>query len=134
MVLNSPGARFIAEVNAFIKGTKKEIKLQAKAVMLETFSRVVLRTPVLTGRLRGSWQISINSEPGENQGEDKQGGVVLSFVRGKLDSFDLGDMVYFYNYQPYARRIEYGYSKKAPRGMVRVTLGEMNAIVSEVTR
>ena len=126
-------AQFIANVDAWIDATQEELLEKTQLIILETFTRVIYRTPVLTGRLRGSWQLGVNSEPaGGKKPDDPQGSVTVTFTATAVEQMQLGDMMYFYNHQPYAAKMEYGGSKKAPRGMVRVTLREIQAIVNEV--
>lgn len=114
---------FGLEVGKWAKGAAADIERLNKAVILELFSSVILDTPVLEGRLRGSWQItSDNPASGQVEIFDPSGrGTVKyidNFVRGLSGSKDFS--VYLTNNMPYAYRIEYdGWSSKAPQGMVR---------------
>jgi hypothetical protein len=40
----------------------------------------------------------------------------------KIGSWRWGEIIYLTNSLPYARRLEYGWSKQAPAGMVRITV------------
>lgn len=79
-------------------------------------------TPVDTGNARGSWYPALNGEPASSA-SGVRGGVVASdlaaiaFRNGKAgDTFELWTNVV------YMPPLEYGHSKQAPRGMVRLTL------------
>jgi hypothetical protein len=82
-----------------------------------------LDTPVLTGRLRGNWQISSGApKSGTVEVTDPTGTTTtakVAEVAGKLSNKDAS--VFLTNNLPYAYRIEYdGWSHtKAPEGMVR---------------
>ncbi|NTX09022.1 hypothetical protein, partial [Myxococcus sp. CA040A] len=47
----------------------------------------------------------------------------------QLEDSKLGDTVYVTNNLPYARRLEFGHSAQAPRGMVRVTVARLREIL-----
>ena len=82
-------------------------------------------TPVLTGRLRGNWQPSINSPIESSIMEiDPSGGKVVRKIRDVCQKLKLGDTYFFTNNVIYGPRIEfYGHSsQKAPQGMVRINL------------
>ena len=45
-----------------------------------------------------------------------------------------GATIYLVNNLPYAVRLEYGWSKQAPAGMVRITAAEFQSIVDDAAR
>lgn len=110
-----------------------KIELAHRKIALDAFSRVILRSPVDTGRFRGNWQVSIGSIPDDViELEDKAGSVVISKVTAKVLELEAGDTIYLINNLPYARRLEYGWSGQAPGGMVRITAAEFQPIVKKV--
>jgi hypothetical protein len=132
--VSAQNARFVADVDRWVGRTKQVMLDKSKAIVREVFIRVVRRTPVASGRLRGSWGLGINV-PDEVRNElDATGSVTISFMSSKLAQAKLGDNMIIYNPQPYARRIEYGYSKKAPQGMVRITMAEIPQIARQVAK
>ena len=92
-----------------------EAKVRRKAVAVyqlstfEVFNRLVKRTPVDTGRLRGNWKMT-------------------------PVTFNLGGNTLISNDLPYAGAIEDGHSKQAPNGMVRITALEFKRIVKEFVK
>jgi len=90
---------------------------------LLSFSRRVIReTPVDTGRLRGNWQSSLNvpeNIPVERFQKAKTSGAASADASATIDKLQIGDIFWFTNNLPYARRIEEGYSLQAPEGMLR---------------
>ena len=105
-----------------------------RAVALETVSRVMLRTPVDTGRARANWNVTMDApDTDTNDDTDWQGklGGNQGFV-GEAE-FAGGRSLFLSNGQPYIERLEAGYSKQAPAGMVELTMAEMSAFVESLT-
>ena len=75
------------------------------------------------GTLRGSWQASIGQpNRAKTKRKDKDGSATISNVAATITSWDMGETFYLTNPQPYAYRVEYGWSSQRPKGMVRVAL------------
>jgi len=98
-----------------------------RGTALDIFSKVILRTPVDTGRARGNWQCSINNlASGETTGTGRS---ALGRAKNATGKAKITDKIYLINNLPYIKKLEYGSSQQAPRGMVRVTLSEYDRIV-----
>jgi hypothetical protein len=108
----------------------------ARAVALELESRVVLKSPVDTGRFRGNWNVGINTSDTAEYSADKSGIKVNSRAIGALSKFKLGDSIWITNNLPYTQKLEFGlyghgpktingYSKQAPHGFIRITYQEV---------
>lgn len=86
---------------------------------------VVQKSPVDTGRFRGNWIVS-NTAPSMQtlQKTDKSGSDTINKGSNKIASFDYKkhSTMYIQNNLPYANRLENGWSKQAPKGMVSITL------------
>lgn len=103
----------------------------------ELFSRIVDDTPVDTGRLKGNWQMSLNSElDGETDELDADGSGVKNKAKSILASMTIDTKsVYVSNNVPYAEAIEYGHSQlQAPNGMVRVNMDSFSDIVTQMAQ
>ena len=82
----------------------------------------------------GNWQAAIGSKPaGTLEREDKSGQLAINEAAAKVAGFSLGQTLYLVNNLPYAMRLEYGYSKQAPAGMVRLTAQRAQAIADKVS-
>ena len=144
-----------ADLNRFKAALKKVAKELPHKVVVDTqlaigqhvYEKVILRTPVLTGHARHNWMPSINTQVTEEQegvfGGDRTGEPITSqerlrwkAVRKELQSMPIGQTVWICNNVPYINRLEFGgypdgpntvngFSKKAPQGMVGVTLIEV---------
>jgi hypothetical protein len=98
-------------------------------LMAEVDARLKMKSPVLSGRLRASWTIGIGQLDTSVAPEVPPAGSIAT-PEPRIPAITLGSTIYHGNSLPYARRIEYGYSKKAPAGMVRVTAAEIPSIIS----
>lgn len=107
------------------------IETVGRKITFELFNAIQLRSPVDTGRFRGNWQLG-NGAMAEGIVESNDpSGSAASAEAAKALAIKLGGTVYFTNSLPYAQQLEYGYSKQAPSGMVRLTIRELRAIVNQ---
>ena len=124
---------FAADVAKFETKTLKKIDLAVRKISLDLFSKVILRSPVDTGRFRGNWQVSVGSIPsGTLELDDKSGPATVSKAAAAAAGVKAGDIIYLANNLPYAMRLEEGYSDQAPGGMVALTAQEFKSIVDAI--
>lgn len=86
------------------------------------------------GRFRGNWQIGMDTLPVTETGAvDKSGSKTKAAAMTILNSFKVGttQTIYIVNNVPYAIPLEYGHSKQAPNGMVRLSLMEFTVAMNE---
>ena len=96
---------------------------------IELFGRVVKMTPVDTGRAKGNWQCTVGSPATDEIDRlDKSGSTVMAEVKQNVPK--AGSIVWLANNVPYIRALEYGHSKQAPEGMVRIAVAEFGPIFS----
>jgi len=133
--------RFEADLNAFAKKIDVDFGTVVKRVIIDLFNRIVVRTPVDTGRARASWGLQKDTS-GEGVLPD---GTHLSAAAAtetaKKELRKLIDMKgkeyavwWIFNNLPYAVPLEYGHSKQAPAGMVRISLAEVELEVEGFLR
>jgi hypothetical protein len=123
---------FTLDIQRFVAKAKGNIDLVVRKVSLDLFRRVIMKSPVDTGRFRGNWQVSIGSIPaGTLAVNDKTGTATMAKVTAETLGLRAGQVIYLVNNLPYSRRLEYGYSKQAPAGMVRLSAAEYGAVVSK---
>lgn len=110
------------------------------------YQKIVQRTPVDTGRARGNWQVT-NAKPAENILDVTQPDYIKASAT--IES-TLGDTSLFItNNLPYICKLEYGgypknpkkgnkttngFSKRAPHGMVGVTLASAGEILNQAIK
>jgi hypothetical protein len=82
------------------------------------------------GRFRGNWQFSIDTPAdGVLDQIDPSGNVTLAKLKLQVEQLSIGETAYIVNNLPYGIALEYGHSKQAPSGMIRVTLARFQQIV-----
>lgn len=118
---------FAIELKAVAKKIPEEaIVAFTKKVALDALARVVKRTPFKTGRARGNWQLAIGSPGGQTYDATSIAGTI-SRGNSALASLPPFEVIYLSNHLPYIERLENGYSKLTPNGMLAVTVAEFNA-------
>lgn len=101
-------------------------------VALRIYRGIVEKTPVDTGRARGNWHISVgNPDPYTRETKTR---TPLPSEYKKVEQAKPEDTIYIQNNLPYIKRLEYGSSKQAPQGMVRLTMQEVSTYIDEVVR
>lgn len=109
-----------------------KLALAVRKIAIDAFTRIVIRSPVDTGRFRGNWQVSIENIPSGSSDTGKSEGEVIGEINSVVGQMRVGQSIFFVNNLPYARRLEYGWSKQAPNGMVRLTVQEFQPIVDAI--
>lgn len=113
--------------------TDDKLSTAVRKISLELFSRVILKTPVDTGRARGNWQVAIGSLPnGTLDLNDASGTATVSKATATTAGVKAGDVIYLVNNLPYAQRLEDGYSGQAPAGMVALSVQEFQQIARQI--
>ncbi|MFW0776298.1 MAG: hypothetical protein ACN2B6_01080 [Rickettsiales bacterium] len=123
---------------------EEDVEETVKGTLFSLSSLIIQGTPVgnpslwaspppkgyIGGTLRGAWNASIGS-PNEQQtgSKDKTGASTLANVSISLESLKIGNTFYLTNPQPYAERVEYGWSSQRPKGMVRVALAQAQQVL-----
>ena len=133
-------AKFTLDLKKAIEGVEEEAELVVRGTLLKLSSLIVEGTPVgnpslwrnpppkgyIGGTLRGSWNASISSPDFAKRGvKDKSGAGTIAKISTVVNGVDLGESFYLTNPQPYAARVEFGWSKQRPKGMVRVALAQV---------
>ncbi len=103
---------------SFSLDVAKSVQDQVKKITMDIVQSLVNLSPVDTGAYRASHIVSIGSgdygirEPETNAVQD----AAIQAVKIKL-----GNLVYIQNNQPYAERLENGWSDQAPQGIYGLT-------------
>lgn len=115
---------FAIDLKQFGKVTRRQASVIFRKIALELDSRIVLGTPVDTGRARGNWFPSINapSSKVDLEAQDKSGTQALGALNSTVGGAQLGATVWMTNNLPYILPLENGHSRQAPEGMVDINL------------
>jgi hypothetical protein len=121
---------FALDLKKFGRVIDEEAKVIFQKITLELDSRIVLGTPVETGRARGNWFPSVGApSPAVNdKATDKSGAAAISAATTMVGSLTLGDVAWFTNNLPYILPLENGHSGQAPQGMVDINLNAVQAL------
>lgn len=103
-------------------------------VGIEILKRLVLRSPVDTGRFRANWQVGLQAVGYTTDLTDPGGAVAIADGTDEINRTPIGTPIWISNGLPYARRLEYGWSKQAPQGMVRLTILEFSRFIEEAVK
>lgn len=124
--MSSP-ERFAADISEFVKRTRISGGLVLKKLAFDALRGIVMMTPVDTGRARGNWRVSINTidKSTSEARKDKAGHTAVNTGNAVLTNAKWGDTIYISNNLPYIRRLEDGWSKQAPAGMMGVTFNRL---------
>jgi len=138
---------FGLELDRFASKTKGKADLLVRKVVFDVSRALVEKSPVgdasywqrpppagyVGGRFRANWQYGVASPNREtSQNIDASGEGTIGSIVGKVGSDAAGKVHYITNSLHYAKRLEDGYSRQAPQGMVRLTVLEFRPIVSAV--
>lgn len=138
----------------------KRIEDWVRLFILTMFTRVVVRSPVDSGRFRANWAIGYGTvNEATTEDTDLTGAVKTGEIQAAVLRYNLGGSIFLTNSLPYAAALEYGnypnppkfgskkrgedsmaihviggYSMQAPEGMVRITVAEMEQASVEAAR
>lgn len=121
---------FASIINNWADNTKTNIDSVLQDVVIELGSSVVRLSPVLTGRFKGNWQLAIDV-PTTNSliRYDPSGGETIQEIKDNAKGFTAGEIAYIQNHVLYGPDLEGGTSRKAPEGMVGITVVRFANIV-----
>lgn len=137
---------FALQLKAFEDKTKARADEVVGRVVTTIAQRLDERSPVgdasywkhkpppgyVGGRFRGNWQIGINFVPaGETGRVDPSGSATLGAIVSGIPEHPAGTIAYLANNVPYAQRIEEGWSRQAPTGLVALTALEFQSLTTQ---
>lgn len=127
-------ADFSAVVARFEKSTPERVNVVMRKIAIECFRRIILGTPVKTGRARGNWQASTGSPAtGTADRIDPSGAAAIAAVMSEVSSWTPTDDLpaFITNNLPYIKRLNEGWSKQAPAHFVEQVIADLGGIVRD---
>ncbi|GAB2472149.1 hypothetical protein GCM10027082_24580 [Comamonas humi] len=114
---------FAEDLNALCKKAGDKAEMVVRRAALELGGEMVDRSPVDTGRFKNNWVTSTGAPDSSRSADaDKAGARARAMLNEKVAGWKPGQTIWILNNLPYAERLEYGWSKQAPGGMVRLTV------------
>jgi hypothetical protein len=125
---------FASDIAKFAQKTGQKLDRAIVSACYQISEAIVMGTPVDTGRARGNWIPTVNNPAGSVLDvTDKAGTMALSKI-GAVTLTAPGNIYYLVNNLPYINRLEYGWSKQAPIGMVRVNVENFQAALRKAVQ
>ena len=132
--------KFALKLRQFAEKAGERMDESVRRYIVVLSTKVIMRSPVDTGRFRGNWQFtSDGTVPMENFWEqyDKTGQATISKIGQAIPKEAAGKVYHLTNNLPYGFRLEYdSWSAQAPNGMVGISVREfpqdMAQIVADV--
>lgn len=87
------------------------------------------------GRFKNNWQVGVGVLNDDTSREPSaQGGGALGAFDAAIRTWKPGQTIWMTNSMPYAKKLEYGHSKQAPGGMVRLAVQNYAQAVAKAAR
>lgn len=115
-------SRWSIPIERLAQRSTARIETVARRAALQIYRSVVLKSPVDTGRFIANWNVSYGTPNYEITASTDTARATQEV--NKVLGMEVGGVWFLSNGLPYARRLEYGYSSKAPSGMVRISVQE----------
>lgn len=126
---------FTLQIGEFAAQAKENAQQVVRKVAGDVLAKVVLRTPVDTGRARANWVTTYGNPSTVTRNDtDRTGQAAILKGQATIRRATEGETIYILNSLPYAIPLEYGHSKQAPFGMVRLTVTEFQTFVDNAVR
>jgi hypothetical protein len=123
---------FAEQIQRFAQRSIGQMDAIVRKVGIDVARSLIMKSPVDTGRFRGNWMLgvgSLNPETHMDITDPSGNGSINRITEGILQGVRSGTVFYLSNSLPYAIPLEYGHSKQAPQGMVRLTVLEFRSFL-----
>ncbi len=122
---------FDKELDRAVLNLKGFTEKKVKGTIFALCSRIIKESPVDTGRFRGNWQSSLQSPiTSTKDSVDRSGASSINQAASVVQALDMGQTFFLTNNLPYAQRLEFGWSKQAPQGMLRINVERVRAALA----
>lgn len=123
---------FVLSLKGFKVKAEKQFTAVPHAIAMRMYTDIIMLTPVDTGRARANWMLACGkANTGTTESTDKTGQSTAAQAASQLAGLNKGQSIFITNSLPYIMRLEYGWSKQAPNGMVRQTVERFQAMVNK---
>lgn len=126
---------FASDVDKFRREVLEKIGTVFRGAAGELADRIIHGTPVKTGRARANWVGTVGGPSGVAYVRvDPSGDKTAAEVRQQIAGATVFDTIFVTNNVTYVVGLEYGRSRQAPYGMVRINALDWQSIVQEEAR
>ena len=123
---------FNKRLEGFVEAVKQATTNTLQQIVVEVGTSVVMLSPVLTGRFRGNWQMTVG-QPASNTllTEDPDGAATLAALRQMAATLTPGEVGYIVNNLEYGQNVEsLGWTVTPPYAPVRRSLSQFTVIAN----
>jgi hypothetical protein len=126
-------AAFQKQLEGFIKATEEAVTKTLREIVVEVGTSVVRLSPVLTGRFRGNWQMTVGSPSTHSlMTTDPDGAATIAELKVMAATLNPGEIAYIVNNLDYGYNVEtVGWQKTPPYMPVRRTLSQFTQLANE---
>jgi len=122
---------FLGDIDNFEDKAFNKADKVIRKTALDIYSRIVLRTPVDTGRAQNNWFVGIDSAKVKTTEETNESEMaIIADAQAEISQADAEDTIYITNNLSYILGLEHGRSDQSPQGMVKLTVAEFRNIVN----
>lgn len=127
---------FVKQVEQFSEKAFDALDKVFQEVVVDLGTSVVTLSPVLTGRFRGNWQLTVGAPANYSLvTTDPEGVTTLAKIKQEALKLESGQIAWLANQLTYGQLIETGdHSPKAPQGVVGITAVKFLAMVEDARR
>lgn len=126
---------FAADLRRLCEAAGDKAEVVVRKAALEIGGQLIDRSPVDTGRFKNNWVTSMGSMSTATGGNaDPSAGTARTLLKTQVDGWKPGQTIFITNSLPYAMRLEHGYSKQAPAGMVKLTVQNYAQAVAKAAK
>lgn len=131
--MNIEMRRFTEQLDGFVKATEQAITNTLRDIVVEVGTGVIKFSPVLTGRFKGNWQMTVGSPSTHSLASTDPGGeATIAELRVMAATLNPGEIAYIVNNLSYAYNVEVEGWRVTPAYMpVRRTLSEFTELANE---
>lgn len=118
-------AEFQTGLNRYRSDRLPKLLTEIMREVLRRLARnVVIRTPVRTGLARGNWRVALGNTVALStlRRRDPTGEQAIAAAFAVISRAALQSRARLYNNLPYIPRLENGWSRQAPQGMIRLSV------------
>lgn len=115
---------FSMQLDQFSKKVGLAVETVTRRVAFDLYARIIRKTPVDTGRARGSWTIAPTVANRQVLPVQPKG-TVAPLPQLRVPTIKAGERLVISNNLPYITALEDGHSQQAPAGMVALSIAEV---------
>lgn len=132
-VMDADLAGFTKQLEAFTEAVNQATTKTIREVVIEVGSGVINLSPVLTGRFKGNWQMTVGSPSMHSlNSTDPDGAATIAELRKMASTLTPGEVAYIVNNLDYGYNVEtVGWQVTPPYMPVRRTLAQFTALANE---